>query len=77
MYLFVRTTLKKPGSKLFEKAVIKHEIDLGKSLFLGDSQSDSEAAKRLDLKFIRYERSSFNETISEIYSALQKRESLK
>lgn len=75
--LKIKCDCRKPGSKLFEKAVIKHEIDLGKSLFLGDSQSDSEAAKRLGLKFIRYERSSFNETISEVYSALQKRENLK
>ncbi len=75
--LKINCDCRKPGSKLFEYAVIKHDIDLGKSLFLGDSQSDSEAAKRLGLKFLRYERNSFIDIISEVYSALQKRESAK
>ncbi len=37
---------RKPGTRLFEEAAQKHHLDLHKALFIGDSTTDYEAAKR-------------------------------
>ena len=42
---------RKPNIGLFEKAIKKWNIDINKSFFIGDSESDKKASKKLKLKF--------------------------
>ncbi len=42
---------RKPNIGLFKKAIKKWNIDIKSSFFIGDSVSDYEAAKKLNLKF--------------------------
>ena len=41
---------RKPGTLLIEKAVARFNVDVGKSWFIGDRDSDIEAGKRAGLK---------------------------
>lgn len=43
---------RKPGTLLFEQAVEKHNIDLKQAIFVGDTTSDFEAARRLGIPSI-------------------------
>ncbi len=44
-------TCRKPEPGMFEKAIGNHDIDVTGSWFIGDFQSDEEAAARVGLKF--------------------------
>lgn len=44
---------RKPRPGLIEQAVARWEIDLARSLFLGDSDSDAELARRCGIPFLR------------------------
>lgn len=43
---------RKPGTLLFEKAVEKHNLSLTSAVFIGDTTTDFEAAKRLGIKSV-------------------------
>jgi histidinol-phosphate phosphatase family protein len=44
---------RKPKSELFERAARDFDLDLTKCLFLGDKDTDEEAARRIGSRFIR------------------------
>ncbi len=44
---------RKPGSLMWEKAIAKHNIDVTKSIMIGDKARDLEPAKKLGIKTIQ------------------------
>lgn len=44
---------RKPNSLLLEKAIAKYEVDIKKSFFIGDSNRDIEAAKKVGVNGIK------------------------
>jgi len=44
---------RKPKTELFERAAKDYNLDLSRSVFIGDKDSDEEAAKRIGCGFIR------------------------
>lgn len=44
---------RKPETLLFEKAARDYQLDLTKCLFIGDKETDEEAARRIGCQFIR------------------------
>ncbi|MBI2280676.1 MAG: HAD family hydrolase [Bacteroidetes bacterium] len=49
---------RKPDSLLLEKAIAKYNVDIGKSYFVGDSDRDIEAAKKVGVKGIKVNKNS-------------------
>ncbi len=49
---FGRCLCRKPESVLLEKSIARYKVDVTKSYFIGDSQRDSEAGKRVGLNTI-------------------------
>lgn len=49
---------RKPDSLLLEKAIAKYNVDIGKSYFIGDSNRDIEAAKKVGVKGIKANKNS-------------------
>lgn len=44
---------RKPGTEMFERAALSHDIDLGRSVMIGDSPCDIEAANSLGMIGVR------------------------
>ncbi len=44
---------RKPGSLMLEKAIAKHEVDKANSLFIGDKDSDAQAAESVGIKPVK------------------------
>jgi D-glycero-D-manno-heptose 1,7-bisphosphate phosphatase len=44
---------RKPKTELFERAAEEYNLDLTRSVFIGDKDSDKEASRRIDCGFIR------------------------
>lgn len=49
---------RKPDSLLLEKAIAKYNVDTSKSYFIGDSDRDIEAAKKVGIKGIKVNKNS-------------------
>lgn len=48
----IKCKCRKPSTELFKKAVKKYNIDLKKSIFIGNSMSDELAAKNLEISYL-------------------------
>ena len=66
--LKINCECRKPGIKLFTQASDKHNIDLRKSIFLGDSYTDYKAAKAVQVEYVDSKNLNFDEIIFKIHS---------
>jgi UDP-glucose 4-epimerase len=53
-----------------KQAIEKHNIDLSKSVFIGDSKVDSQASKAMGIKFIQFKKSKIKTMLSEVSDSL-------
>ena len=75
---FQNCKCRKPKLGMFDKAVKKHNIDIGKSYMIGDRKSDIEAGKSLKCKTIFIDKNylenkpiNFDYSCKSLYKALQ------
>jgi len=66
--LKINCDCRKPGVKLFTQACDRHNIDLSKSIFLGDSYTDYKAAKAAQVEYVDLTSLDFNEIIFKLNS---------
>lgn len=66
--LKINCDCRKPGIKLFTQACDKHNIELSKSIFLGDSHTDYIAAKAAQVEYVDLTSGSFDEIIFKLNS---------
>lgn len=68
--LKIKCTCRKPEPGLLKQAIEKHNIDLSKSVYIGDSKVDSQASKAMGIKFIQYKKSKIKTMLSEVSDSL-------
>jgi histidinol-phosphate phosphatase family protein len=68
--LKIKCTCRKPEPGLLKQAIEKHNIDLSKSVYIGDSKVDSQASKAMGIKFIQYKKSKIKTMLSEVSESL-------